>query len=197
MKRIFPGLIFVLALGFASAAEKPREWTDSKGRKVTATLMDKSDTEADVLLKSGKRVKLKLSDLSEADQKYVTASDVLPVPDMDVRTIKVDSNEANTQYDKRSIQVTLDRVRGRSYTLRVVWLGPNGNTVGIFKEETVSADKDGKLVFTAEYKGGKSGSEYKGYAVALVEKSEFGDTIVARGASQKPFERFLEPKAEE
>lgn len=189
-----PLLIAASLLIFSlSAAEPSREWTDEKGRKLTGTLVDKSETEVEVLMKTGKRVKIKLSKLSKPDQEYVTTANVLPAVEMTARTIKVDSNEAGTKSDRRSVEVTLSDVRGRSYTLEILWLGPKGNTVDIYKKEVQDISEDGNITFSVEYRGIKNGvgPDYKGYAVALREDGDFGPRIVATASSQKPFERFL------
>ena len=192
-----PTLLLLALASFAFSAEPSREWTDTKGRKLTGSLVDKSDTEAEVSLKTGKRVKLKLADLSEADREYVAAADVLPDAEMVARTVKVDSNEAGTKNDKRAVEVIVSKVRGREYSLEIVWLGPNGNTVGVYKRASKDITEDGKILFEVEYKGGAQGGDYKGYAVALREDGEFGERIIAKASSQKPFERFLEEEPDE
>lgn len=192
-------LILALLSSAVIAAEPSREWTDAKGRKITGTLVDKAETTAEVLLKSGKRVTLKLADLSKADQDYVAAANVLPSAQMTARTVKVDSNEAGTKSDRRAVEVTVSRVRGRSYSLEIVWLGPKGNTVGVYKRDSQDIDADGVIEFSVDYKSAQNGvgADYKGYAVALVEDGEFGERIIARASSQKPFERFLEADPDE
>ena len=134
MKTIY--FILLTTSFFLQAGEEIRVWTDNKGREIKATLMDKSETHADVLLKTGKRAKLKLSDLSQEDQEYVASADVLPSPEMTARTVKVDSNEARTKYDRRDVEVVLSDTRDRSYELTIHWLGPKGNSVAIYKTET-------------------------------------------------------------
>lgn len=182
----------------ANAAEASRDWTDVKGRKITGKLVGKDDKSADILLKSGKRAKVPLASLSEADQKYIEAADVHPDPQITAKTLSVESNEANTKLDKRAVEVTLSKIHGRKYSVTIHWLGPVKNGVGIYKSETKEVSEDGKLKFevTYDYRT-TAGTDYKGYAVGLGEDGEFGRQWVGKAASQKPFERFLEEKKEE
>ena len=48
-----------------------REWTSSKGTKLTAELVSKTDTELTLKNKSGKEITLAIKQLSEADQQYL------------------------------------------------------------------------------------------------------------------------------
>ncbi|MCW1921319.1 hypothetical protein OKA05_02070 [Luteolibacter arcticus] len=199
MKRLpfFLPLVFVVTLAAGIGRESPRTWTDTKGRKVEGTLMAKTETTADVLLKSGKRTVLKLADLSEGDQDYIEKATVFPEPEMLAKTVSVDSNEAKTKSDARKVEVTVEKIHGREYELTIHWLGPDGNKVGIYKSETADLPESGKIVFSVTYKGANKkgvGGDYKGYVVGLREK---GLALwSARSASQKPFERFLDSDAE-
>jgi hypothetical protein len=196
MKSLLP---LVLCLVISSpGAETARDWTDAKGRKITGKLVGKDESSAEILLKSGKRAKVPLVTLSEQDQKYIAAADVHPDPELVAKTLAVDSNEARTKNDKRAVEVTLSKVRGRKYSITIHWLGPVKNTVGIYKSETREVAEDGKLKFEVEYDHNTTaGSDYKGYVVGLGEDGEFGRQWVCKSASQKPFERFLEVKQEE
>ncbi|WP_193211996.1 hypothetical protein [Luteolibacter marinus] len=187
-------LPFALLLATLSAAEPSRQWTDTKGRTMTGTLVDKSETHAEVLLKNGKRANIKLADLSQADREYVAAADVMPEPDMEARTVKLDSNEANTKYDARCVEVTLSKMRERPHSLTIHWLGPKGNTVAVYASETKEVNDDGTVQFKITYKGSKRGvgPDYKGFVVGLLEDGETGPRWVQKSASQKPFERFLD-----
>lgn len=192
-------LPFLLGLAIsANAAEASRDWTDVKGRKITGKLVGKDDKSAEILLKTGKRAKVPLASLSEADQKYIKAADVHPDPELTAKTLSVESNEANTKLDKRAVEVTLSKIHGRKYSVTIHWLGPVKNGVGIYKSETKEVSEDGQLKFevTYDYRT-KAGTDYKGYVVGLGEDGEFGRQWVSKAASQKPFERFLERKKDE
>lgn len=190
-------LLLGLAIS-ANAAESSRDWTDVKGRKITGKLVGKDDTSAEILLKTGKRAKVPLASLSEEDQKYIAAADVHPDPELTAKTLTVDSNEANTKYDKRGVEVTLSKIHGRKYFVTIHWLGPVKNGVGIYKSETKEVSEDGKLKFEVTYDHRTTaGTDYKGYVVGLGEDGEFGRQWVGKAASQKPFERFLEEKKDE
>jgi hypothetical protein len=190
-----------LMLGLAlvsSAAESSRDWTDTKGRKITGKLVGKDEKSAEILLASGKRAKIPLANLSEADQKHVAAADVHPDPQIVAKTLSLDGNGARTKYDKRAVEVTLTKIHGRKYFVTMHWLGPVGNGVGIYKSETKEVSEDGKLKFEVTYDyTTKAGTDYKGYVVGLGQDGEFGRQWVSKAASQKPFERFLEEKQEE
>lgn len=196
MKGFIP---LLLALAFtASAAETSRVWTDVKGRKVTGKLVGKDDKSAEILLPSGKRAKIPLENLSEADRKHVAAADVHPDPEITAKTLSLDGNGAGTKFDKRAVEVTLSKIHGRKYSVTIHWLGPVDNTVGIYKSETKEVSADGKLKFevTYDYRT-KAGTDYKGFVVGLGEDGDFGRQWVAKAASQKPFERFLEEETGE
>lgn len=190
-------LLLGLAIS-ANAAEASRDWTDVKGRKITGKLVGKDDKSAEILLKSGKRAKVPLASLSEADQEYIEAADVHPDPEITAKTLSVESNEARTKLDKRAVEVTLSKIHGRKYSVTIHWLGPLKNGVGIYKSETKEVSEDGKLTFevTYDYRT-TAGTDYKGYVVGLGEDGEFGRQWVGKAASQKPFERFLEEKKKE
>lgn len=182
----------------ASAAESSRDWTDIKGRKITGKLVGKDGKSADILLGSGKRAKIPLTNLSEADRKYVEAADVHPDPQIAAKTLSLDGNGAGTKFDKRAVEVTLSKIHGRKYFVTIHWLGPVENGVGIYKSETKEVSEDGKLKFevTYDYRT-NAGTDYKGFVVGLGQDGSFGRQWVGKSASQKPFERFLEEKTEE
>ncbi len=177
----------------ASAAESSRDWTDIKGRKITGKLVGKDGKAADILLPSGKRAKIPLENLSEADRKYVANADVHPDPEIVARTLALDGNGGGTKFDKRAVEVTLSKIHGRKYFVTIHWLGPVDNGVGIYKSETKEVSEDGKLKFdvTYDYRT-EAGSDYKGFVVGLGQDSGFGRQWVGKAASQKPYERFLE-----
>lgn len=185
--KLLPLLLLAL-LSTANAAEPSRTWTDSKGRTMEGVLKSKTETSASILLKSGKRADVKIADLSQADQDYIAKAEVFPQVELKAQTVKVDSNEANTKIDRRAVEVTLSEVHGRKFELAIIWLGPDGNTVGMHKAQRESITQDGKTTFKVEYKRGGTGSDYKGYTVALFD----GDTIAAISSSQEPFKRFWE-----
>ncbi|MCB1130655.1 MAG: clan AA aspartic protease [Verrucomicrobiae bacterium] len=66
------GLLLALP-AFAKEAEPSeyRDFKNSAGTVIQAVLIDKTDTEAQLLLRNGKKANVKLSDLSEDDQEYV------------------------------------------------------------------------------------------------------------------------------
>lgn len=189
MKRL--ALFLALALP-VFAAEQSRTWTDTKGRKMEGILKDKNDKEAVLVLKTGKRVTLKLADLSADDQKYVEAASVLPDPELTTKTVKIDSNEKGTKADARGVEITLKKMRDRKYTVIFQWLGPKGSTVGIYKSERRELSEDGSTIFKCTYKSENKdgvGADYKGYVVGIKDAD---GNWVAKDASQKPFERFLD-----
>ena len=195
--KLIPLLALALVL-VSSAAESSRDWTDAKGRKITGKLVGKDGTSAEILLKSGKRAKVPLASLSEADQKYIAAADVHPDPALVTKTLAVESDEAGTKYDKRVVEVTLSSIHGRKYFVTIHWLGPLKNGVGIYKSETKEVSADGKFNFEVTYDHHTTvGTDYKGYVVGLGEDGGFGRQWVCKSASQKPFERFLEVQKEE
>ncbi len=185
--------LLILALfSIAYAAEESRTWTDTNGRTLKARLVAKDSINAEVTLANGKRVKLPLSKLSEGDKDYVEKADVNPEPSMLVKTASVKSNAAGTKKDERKIVVTITDAGDRALTIRVVWLGDNGDKgkYGVFFEDKREGGGNGNYEFSALYSpasGSKNNRNYKGYAVQLLD----GEKMIAVQASQKPFERFL------
>lgn len=187
MRKFLP---LLLATCLCHAAEPSRTWTDTKGRKVEGTLLSKTETTADVLLKGGKRSTMKLADLSESDREYVAKAEVFPPVEMLAKTVAAESNEKGTQKDARKVSVEVTEMHGRKYSATIHWLGPKGSTVGIYKSQTLPVGEDGKVSFSVTYKDAGKGSDYKGYVVGL--KEEGNAVWAAKSASQKPFERFLD-----
>jgi hypothetical protein len=184
--------LLLLTLAVATAAEPSRTWTDTKGRTLEGTLLEKTDTTASLLLKNGNRTVMKLADLSQADRDYVAKAEVFPNVEMVAKTVAVDSNAANTKNDARKVEVVVTKMHGRSYEATIRWLGPAGNKVGIYKSETRQVPADGKLAFAIAYKSTRKGvrPDYRGYVVGV---RETGNAVwSAKSASQKPFEKFLD-----
>ena len=180
-------LLLALA-GMSFAEETSRTWTNSEGKTVTGILKSKSSTTAEVLLSGGKSATLEIAKLSKADQDYIAAAQVFPQLKMVARTAKAKSNEAGSQMDNRAVEVELSNVSGRNLMITLKWLGPEGSTVGVYKTQTKYSSVDGIVSFDVVYRGSGVGSDYKGYAVVV----EYAGQILAKSASQKPFERFLE-----
>ncbi|BCX46095.1 signal peptide protein [Haloferula helveola] len=171
------------------AGEKPREWTDSQGRKMTGTLVEKNQTHVEILVKS-KRYKLPIESLSEDDQEYIKNADVYPDVELDVRTVKVESSGTSsfTDVDARKIEVSVKNVSGRKLTVRCVWIGDGGKAVGFhtMDEHTLTEDSTLEFSTTYDFKGGKL-REYRGYAVGVKHNGIWK----AVQASMKPYERFI------
>lgn len=191
-------LFFLFLLPLAHGAEKNREWTDVKGRTLMGTLVGKDDLNAEVLLKNGKRTKLKLKNLSAADQAYVADADVHPEPQLEVRTSKATGDGGKYNFDIRGIDVTLEHSHGRPYKLVIIWLGRSGSQTGIFVAEEVDINEDvvrKKFGTTYDWKTHADNDfarDYSGYVVGLLEESEGGGHWVASAVSMKPYTRFLD-----
>jgi hypothetical protein len=182
-------LLASLALALSSfAAEPSREWIDVTGRKITAAMIGKTETTVTVRMGNLSVATIALEKLSGIDQQYVRATDIHEPPVMLARTMKAESNEAGTQHDKRAVEVHVDKIEGRKLTVTIVWIGPSGNTVGVYKTETLPVPETGLVRFDVEYRGSGTGADYKGYAVAL--KDDAGVTLAKQG-SIAPFVRFL------
>ncbi|MCW1887723.1 hypothetical protein OKA04_23500 [Luteolibacter flavescens] len=190
MKSALLALSLLLSVA-AGAAESPRTWTDAKGRKIEGTLVEKTDKTAVVLLKNAKRVTLKVAELSEADQEYITKAEVWPEPEMLARTVSLSSNEKKkSDYDIRKVQATLSKVHARDFEVTVFWLAPKSGKIAVYAKETKKLSADGSVDFEMEFKEWKlkEKPEYKGYVIGM---RPAGTTIwTAVSASQKPFERF-------
>ena len=79
MKRLdYSNTLFIMLFSmlsiFAHAGEL-REWTSSKGSKMTAELMSKTDTHLTLKQASGKEITLAIKQLSDADQNYLKQLD--------------------------------------------------------------------------------------------------------------------------
>lgn len=66
-----PWVLFFFVLAILPCPGELREWTSSKGTKLTAKLVSKTDTELTLKNKSGKEITLAIKQLSEADQQYL------------------------------------------------------------------------------------------------------------------------------
>ena len=168
--------------------ETSRTWANLEGKTLVGTLKSKGETSVEVNLTTGKTVTLEIAKLSKPDQDYIAAVRMFHALEMTARTGKAQSNEKGDQLDARTIEVNLRHVEGRNLTITVKWLGPERSTVAVYKSETKSANADGLVTFDVVYRGSGVGSDYKGYAVSV----ECAGEVLARSASQKPFERFLD-----
>jgi hypothetical protein len=185
-------ILILILFPIAYAAEESRTWTDTAGRTLQGRLVAKTTESAEVALANGKRVKLSLEKLSPDDKSYVEKANVNPDPSMLVKTAAVKSNAAGTKKDERKIIVTITGADERALTIRVVWLGDNGDKgkYGVFFEDKREVSGNDNYEFSALYSpagGSKNDRNYKGYAVQLLD----GEKVIATQASQKPFERFL------
>jgi len=177
-------LIFVIALcasAFCHAQEAPREWTDVKGRKLTGVLVAKDRKTAEIMLSPGKHVKLNIATLSKEDQRYVDDTVVYPPPEVQVSKAKTLDK---TQY---SIDVTVSEINNRSITVEVVWIemGEEKNEPAAGHRESIRTTVDRTFHFEAKMK-----RKYLGFEVVL--RSAEGE-IVARQASARAYERFVDP----
>ena len=159
-----------------------------------AKLMDKDGNNLDLLLKSGKRVTIKLTTLSEGDQEYVKQAKPGGDPQILAKTVVARSSESKAVTDHRIVEVQVKKVAGRSYKLKIIWLGPLDKTVGVHASETVDITENRTVIFETTYDKSyrEVHTQYKGFAVAISEETDRGEKIVAKQASQKPFERFLD-----
>jgi len=177
-------LILVIALiasACCHAQEAPHEWTDVKGRKLTGVLVAKDRKTAEIMLSPGKHVKLNLATLSKADQDYVEDTVVYPPPE--VRVSKAMTTD-KTQY---SIDVSVAEINNRSITVEVVWIemGDEKNEPVPGHRESIRTTVDRSFHFEAKMK-----RKYLGFEVVL--RSPEGE-IVARQASARAYERFVDP----
>lgn len=189
---VIVGLITLIS---ATAKEESRNWKDTKGRIIRGTLKEKTATTASILLESNAKITvISLDKLSPEDRKYVETADVFPLPVMTARTEKVQSNAADTKYDSRGVAVTLSKTHGRNFKVDFLFLGADKGspTLGIYKRQQASISIDGKYMFSTVYRYKSElrfDDDYRGFAVRVTD--EEGNEI-ARTASQKPFERFLD-----
>lgn len=200
--RMLGGIIAGLCLaaaGMVGAEEPQRTWTNAAGKKVEGTLKGKTQTHAEVMLATGKVVKMELATLSEADRSYVAGADVHPDPVVKAKTVTAKGGAADeykgTSQDAREVEVELTRIHGRKYKVVVLWLGDGGDKeYGIYKAQELEVSEDGvqkfKTIYDTTRVKADLGDNYRGYVVGLMEPDKAG--WIVRMASQKPFERFLD-----
>lgn len=95
---------------------------------------------------------------------------------------------------KRTINVNVTGTAGKEFKIEAIWLGDDGDKgkYGIYKRLSGKVTADGDTKFSAEYLGKSHidyDVDYRGFAVRLLDSN---GVEVARQASQKPFERFLD-----
>lgn len=198
----------IALLSSIHAAEEIRMWTDPTGRMLRGTLKAKDATSATVNLDSGKTVKIPLEKLSKSDQEYVSKADLANPPRMIVTTVKSDQGEKTREFynsntgsrknsyagGSRTININVSGTAGKEFSFEVAWIGDDGDKgkYGVFKRVTQKIAVDGDTKVTAEFTNNSSkdfDADYRGYAVRLLDAS---GVEIARTASQKPFERFLD-----
>lgn len=196
-------LWILLIASICQAAETSRMWTSPDGKMVDATLTAKTDTTATLMItKTRKSVTFALDKLSVSDRGYVKNADVRPPAEMTARTESVKSNTVDRKTDggtkqrkdERSVSVEMSKVEGRDIEIEVLFLGDDGGSrVGVFKTLKKTVNADGKTSFDVLYPATLSGVAYDdNYRGWVVRASYKGGEEIARQASQKPFERFLD-----
>lgn len=188
MNRMLLVAMALLVSGLAAIAEEARTWTNQEGREIVGTLIEKDATHVKLLVKN-KRFRLPIASLSEEDQAYVAKAKVYPELELEAKTVKVDSNEANSKYDARKVSVKLEKLAGRKVKVRVVWIGKGRSGVDFHAMEEREVATDGEIFFSTVYRPGRGLlRDYRGYAVGVADDA--GRWIVVQ-ASQKPYERFI------
>lgn len=201
-------VVALLALTSLHAAEEIRMWTDPTGRMIRGKLVAKDAKSATLNLDNGKTVKLPLEKLSKGDQEYVAKADLANPPKLLATTVSANQGDKTTEFSNsrtgntknsyaggtRTINVNVTGTAGREFTIEVVWIGDDGDKgkYGVYKKVSGKVNSDGDTKFSAEYLGKSNinnDADYRGYAVRLIDSK---GVEIARQASQKPFERFLD-----
>lgn len=191
-RRFIVPLALLLGFGFATATaeEIERIWTNKNGKTVKGVLKEKEEGWVKILIKS-KIHKIKVSTLSEADQKYIEEAKVYRTLRMRVTTVRATSSKGAAGRDIRKVKVTLENVQGRKLKFRLIWIAQTQarKTYGAHRVIDVEYDADGEY-FHQEifYKRSENGAQYKGFAARLVDE---GGATLAETASLQPFVRFL------
>jgi len=162
-------LLAVFAGTIAQAAEAPRKWTNTAGKSVTGSLVEKGDGWVKVEIKSTVH-RIKLDTLSEADQEYV--KNVKISKDLALR-VSIDSQKpGDMAIDERTIQLELEGVDDRKLYCLLVWISQVQSGQGSRIKHVVEAfyKKDGKYTHKASFSDNKkSGQIYRGYAVRILD----------------------------
>ena len=116
MKRLdYSNTLFIMLFSmlsiFAHAGEL-REWTSSKGSKMTAELVSKTDTHLTLKQASGKEITLAVKQLSDADQAYLRQLDE-PASDKEQNKVDKEKKKAGLlpDYTMALERVTLPTLR--------------------------------------------------------------------------------------
>ena len=75
LKYVVTSVVLFSMLSIFAHAGELREWTSSKGSKMTAELVSKTDTHLTLKQASGKEITLAIKQLSDADQNYLKQLD--------------------------------------------------------------------------------------------------------------------------
>ncbi len=194
MSRMLLVATALLVSGLQAIAEEARTWTNRDGREIVGTLIEKDATHVKLLVEN-KRFRIPIDSLSEADRDHIAKAKVYPELEVEARTVKVDSNEANSKYDARKVSVKLEKLAGRKVVVRVVWIGKGRSGVDFHAMEEKQVAADGEVFFSTVYRPGQGRLlDYRGYAVGVADDA---GRWIAVQASQKPYERFIYERAGE
>lgn len=172
----FPLLLTIIGLLTSSFADETRVWTSKDGKKVTAELVDRTDTKISIKNKDGKIFWIEKSKLSDVDVKFAEEFEFPEKPKWTIRTVKA------TTKDERKLEISVTGIREGEYVAHVLWLGPKGNTVDVDATHKVTINEN------KSYFDSYDSDNYKGWVVGIYNKD---GGIIHAEASQKPFKRFV------
>jgi hypothetical protein len=196
-------IISLLLLVSSAYAQNSRTWKDVDGREIFGAMVDKSDKAVTVRVDS-KDFQIPLERLSQECRDYVENNIVTTPVILRVDTLsqRADTNDiyhtSGDGADEKTIRVDVSRVNKRLLEVEVVWIGNHRSNkrYGIFRVDRKPIRHDGSVDFTAVF--GKeydvdNDDDYKAYAVRVLD--EKGNEL-ARTATMKSYERFLDEAAE-
>jgi len=196
-------LFLLLLLVSPAFAQNSRTWKDVDGREIFGAMVEKSDKSVTVRVDS-KDFQIPLERLSQECRDYVK-NNVVATPvilRVDTLSQKADTNDvyhtSGDGADEKTIRVHVSRLDKRLLNVEVVWVGNHRSNkrYGIFRVDRKPFRNDGSVDFTAVF--GKeynvdNDDDYKAYAVRVLD--EKGNEL-ARTATMKSYERFLDEAAE-
>lgn len=187
---VFGGLLACLAVSTPGLAQESREWTNTKGKSVTGTMVEKGDGWVKVEIKS-KVHKIKLETLSKEDQEYVRNTRIRK--EFACKVKEASRKASNIDFNIRTVTLQLEGVAdlGEVYC-QLVWISSLRTGGGPSIKAVVEAyyDRDGEYSHEAMFSNNaKVGESYRGYAYRFLD--ERGNKLAESG-NPSSFVKYLD-----
>lgn len=188
-------LVFFVVFSFDSLLQaedviKAREWQNTAGKKMKATMIAKDEDSVTVRMSNSKTYTLQMDQLSEADQEYVRSTYVPIKVRLNVKTTK-QSSVRSARGSTRSINVRASGAKGCKLTL--YWIGQNSDEdeYGVFEKITEEIENDDYVSdFSVVFNKTSRSFDYQHKAHTIVVRK--GDKVLAVYESLGGLKRFAD-----